>query len=73
MTVLTRQLFKIIYHDINNQYLKMDERERENDMTICCSFQMYYIVYVNLNRIKMRTEKKEKKIRHKTPTPNDIK
>ena len=58
MTVLSRQLFKIIYHDINNQYLMMDERKRENDITICCSFQMYYIVYVNLNRIKMRTEKK---------------
>ena len=39
----------------------MKERERENDMTICCSFQMYYIVYVNLNRIKMRTGKKKKK------------
>ena len=59
MTVLTRQLFKIIYHDIGNQYLRwMKERERENDMTIFCSFHMYYILYVNLNRIKMRTGKK---------------
>ena len=37
-------------------------KERENDITMCCSFQMYYIVYVNLNRMNMRTGKKKKKL-----------
>ena len=41
-------------------------------MTICCSFQMYYIVYVNLNRIKMRTGKKQNKKKTKKNKQNNL-